>query len=63
MDISKLKEGEYYYHKHRNMWGVWKKCKTVSGVEEGEFIADFSTQIQAERFVYKANGWTKKNSI
>lgn len=63
MDISKLKEGEYFYHKHRNMWGVWKKRKSVNGGEEGEFIADFSTQIQAERFVYKANGWTKKNSI
>lgn len=57
MDISKLKEGEYYYHKHRNMWGVWKKCKTVNGVEEGEFIADFSTQIQAKNFVYKMNKW------
>lgn len=62
IDVSKLREGQYYFAKHRNMWGVWKKRKTVNGVEEGEFISDFSTQIQAKNFVYRMNGWTLKDN-
>lgn len=41
------------------MWGVWK-CTCIDGdVTTGDFIADFSTKVQAENFVYKMNGWTK----
>ena len=56
-----VKEGQYFYKKHRNMWGVWKKGKTINGVEEGTFITDFCTQIQAKNFVYKMNGWQNNN--
>lgn len=62
MNNSNLKEGQYYYRPHRNMWGVWKVGKKdQSGVSMDDFIMDFSTKIQAERFVYKMNGWTKPN--
>ena len=55
-----VKVGQYYYKKHRNMWGVWKKGKNDT-LENGDtFISDFATQIQAKNFVYKMNGYTIK---
>lgn len=55
-----VKVGQYYYRKHRNMWGVWKKGKDDK-LENGDtFISDFATQIQAKNFVYKMNGYTIK---
>lgn len=53
------KHGQYYYTPHRNMWGVWKKGRMVNGAQMDDFIMDFPTKIQAEKFVYKANGWSK----
>ena len=60
MDTTKLKEGQYYYQRHRNMWGVWRKGND-EGLTDGDvFISDFSTQAQAKSFVYKANNWLKE---
>lgn len=54
------KEGEYYYSPHRRAWGVWKVGKLgKEGTRIDDFICDFSTKIQAEKFVYKMNGWTQ----
>ena len=62
--MVEIKEGQYYYHRHRNMWGVWKKGKdnkeTGTSIND-TFIIDFKTEIQAKNFVYKANGWNIKN--
>lgn len=55
-----VKEGQYYYQRHRNKWGVWKQGKIVNGVSQSQFITDFWTEIQAKNFVYSMNGWTKK---
>lgn len=59
-----IKEGQYYYRRHRNMWGVWKKGKdnekTGTSINDS-FIMDFKTEIQAKNFVYKCNGWHKKD--
>lgn len=61
MDRTQLKEGQYYYAPHRRSWGVWKAGKTgKNGTRIDDFITDFSTQIQAKNFVYKANGWSLK---
>ena len=61
--MVKIQEGQYYYHRHRNMWGVWKKGKdneeTHTSIND-TFIIDFKTEIQAKNFVYKANGWNNK---
>lgn len=58
--MLEVQEGQYYYAKHRNKWGVWKRSKAgKDGVHIDDFIMDFSTQIQAENFVYKANGWKR----
>ena len=55
------KEGEYYYAPHRSMWGVWKAGNVGKGGSRLDmFITDFSTQIQAQNFVAKMNGWAKK---
>ena len=56
-----LQEGKYYYSPHRNRWGVWKVGrKAPNGCQMNDFIMDFSTKLDAERFVYKMNGWTKQ---
>lgn len=63
MDTSKLKEGQFFYKPHRRSWGVWKVSKiSEDGTRICDFITDFSTQIQAEKFVYTANGWAAGNS-
>lgn len=60
MDRSKLKEGQYYYAPHRGKWGVWKRGKEENGSCMDDFVSDFSIKIQAEKFVYRMNGWNKK---
>lgn len=57
--MASFKEGQYYYAPHRSCWGVWKIGKMVNGVRGNDFVADFSTKIQAENFVYKMNGWKR----
>lgn len=59
MDYN-VKEGRFFYARHRIRWGVWKKGKMENGVRMNEFISDFSTQEQAKNFVYKMNGYTPK---
>lgn len=56
-----VKEGQYFYARHRSLWGVWKVGRTneKTGVRMDDFITDFSTQIQASNFVKKMNGWKK----
>lgn len=57
------KEGQYYYAPHRRSWGVWKVGKPgPSGARANDFIMDFSTKQDAERFVYKMNGYTLSTS-
>lgn len=58
--MADFKEGQYYYRPHRRSWGVWKAGKIVNGIQMDDFISDFATKIQAENFVYKMNGWSKK---
>ena len=53
------REGQYYYKPHRSSWGVWKAGKEENGVRLDDFIADFPTPTDAERFVYKMNGFTR----
>ena len=55
--MTDLKEGQYYYQRHKNKWGVWKKGKDDNGVSLGQFISDFDTQVQASNFVKRMNGW------
>lgn len=63
MKKSKLNEGQYYYHFHRSVWGVWKVGKKdEKGASVDDFIKDFPTKTEAENFVYKMNGWKKPNS-
>ena len=53
-----VKEGQYYYAPHRNMWGVWKRGREDgSGIHMDDFITDFSTKAQASNFVYSMNKW------
>lgn len=58
--MANVREGQFYYGPHRSMWGVWRKGADVDGISMDDFIMDFSTKIQAENFVYKANGWNKQ---
>lgn len=58
--MFEVKEGQYYYARHKRSWGVWKKDKPVNGVSVAQFISDFATEQQAKQFVYKMNGYTMK---
>lgn len=55
-----LQEGKYYYAPHRRSWGVWKVGKQTNGVRTDQFIMDFSTKLDASRFIYKMNGYSMK---
>lgn len=55
-----MKEGQYYYRRHRRMWGVWINHNFPSGISTGDFVGDFPSQDAAEAFVYEKNGWKKK---
>ena len=60
MCMESFREGQYFYARHRNKWGVWKRGNTVNGVTQSQFISDFQTQTQAKDFVYKMNGYRMK---
>lgn len=58
-----MREGQYYYRPHRRSWGVWINHNHPSGVSTGDFVQDFPTKEEAQRFVYEKNGWDKKKSV
>lgn len=54
--------GEYFYARHHNMWGIWRRDNVQGGgVESGTFIADKTTKEEAAREVYRLNGWKYKS--
>lgn len=52
-----VSDGQYYWRRHRSLWGVWKKNRSPDGIENDEFIRDFTTMDAAKAFVYFNNGW------
>lgn len=54
------KDGEYYYAPHRRKWGVWQWQELGGGFGAGSFVGDFNTKEEAEREVYRLNGWNNK---
>lgn len=55
--MEQYRDGQYYYARHRNMWGVWQYHSTGNGDGYGEFIDDFPKRDDALYEVYKRNGW------
>lgn len=53
--IEKIKEGQYFYGRHRRLWGVWMKENGC-----GSFVRDFPTMEEARKAVYELNGWFNK---
>lgn len=49
--------GQYYYARHRNMWGVWQHETLADGMSHGRFVDDFVTRAEARAYVFRANGW------
>lgn len=52
-------EGQFYYARHRGLWGVWRKGATVNGVSSSDFVKDCVTREQARDLVYSLNNWQK----
>ena len=52
-------EGQYYYARHRSMWGVWRAGKDVNGFRDDDFIKDFVNKEDARKYVYSLNNWFK----
>ena len=50
-------EGQYYYARHRSMWGVWRAGKEINGFRDDDFIKDFVNKEDARKYVYQLNGW------
>ena len=58
-----MKEGQYYYGRHRSQWGVWVVSKVHSnGMREGDFVRDYPTRDEAVLEVYRRNGWKLRNN-
>lgn len=49
--------GEYFYRRHRSLWGVWRHVDDGNGHSHGDFVQDFGTREEARAFVYEKNGW------
>lgn len=60
-NMESYREGQYFYAPHRRQWGVWKAGKVVNGIQQSEFISDFTTKIQAKSFANKMNGYSLNN--
>lgn len=52
-----VKEGQYLYRPHRNMWGIFRYHDHGNGYSANEFIVDFPTKEEARAEVYRLNGW------
>lgn len=55
-----MTNGQYFYARHRSMWGVWKRDNPNESARSGTFIKDFPTKEEARNEVYKLNGWKNK---
>lgn len=53
----KMKDGQYYYARHRNLWGVWQWHNNANGSGDGTFYNDYPTKEEAREVVFRLNGW------
>ena len=60
--MSKMKDGQYYYTKHRSSWCVWQNKDDGNGCRSGTLIRDFPTKEDARREVYRLNGWFQSST-
>ena len=59
-DLSSCRIGQYFYGRHRNLWGVWQ-CTYRDDYRSGStHIKDFPTWAEAKNFVYRMNGWMSR---
>jgi len=57
--IFQPKDGQYYYRRHRGLWGIWLHHEYVDGTSDGDFVKDCMTKLEAMREVGRMNGWLK----
>jgi hypothetical protein len=55
--VFKPKDGQYYYARHRGLWGIWLHHEFVDGSSTGDFVKDCMTKTEAMKEVAKLNGW------
>lgn len=64
--MKQAKIGQYFYGRHRNMFGVWvyDYVNTETGAASGKFVKDFQSREDARDFVWLNNGWgTPKTAL
>ncbi len=61
----KAKVGQYYFGRHRNIWGVWvyDVVDAETGYTSGKFIKDCVNYEDAVREMYALNGWRQPSTI
>jgi hypothetical protein len=55
--VFKPKDGQYYYARHRGLWGIWLHHEFVDGSSTGDFVKDCMTKMEAMKEVAKLNKW------
>lgn len=57
--MIQAKVGQYFYGRHRSMFGVWvyDQVNNETGFSSGQFVCDFSNREDARAFVWMKNGW------
>ena len=59
----KAKIGQYFFGRHRSLWGIWLYINVTETSSCGAFIKDVLTYEDAVREVYALNGWGKPKNI
>lgn len=53
----KAKVGLYFYAPRMHSWGVWRYTLVTENGSSAEKVETFCFKEDAEKFVYKMNGW------
>ena len=54
-----MKDGQYYYERHRDAYAVYQHHYHGNGYASGDKIKDCLSLYQAREMVYDLNGWDK----
>ena len=57
------KVGQYYFGRHRTVWGIWQYDVVDNGFTSANHIKDVCSYEKAVKEVYRLNGWGTTKTI
>ena len=57
------KVGQYYFGRHRSVWGIWQYDVVDNGFTSANHIKDVCSYEEAVKEVYRLNGWGTPKTI